>query len=59
MNIYGTYTTRQVIDHLMSQPAQNDPDNMLDALIVLVKIVDKQQAQIDALIKAHKTEQAK
>ena len=59
MNIYGNYTTRQVIDHLMSQPAQNDPDNLLDALIVLSKIVDKQQAQIDALIKAQKTEQAK
>lgn len=59
MNIYGNYTTLQVIDHLMSQPAQNDPDNLLDALIVLSKIVDEQQAQIDALIKAQKTEQAK
>ena len=59
MNVYGNYTTRQVIDWLMSQPAQNDPDNLLDALIVLSKIVDKQQAQIDSLIKAQKTEQMK
>ena len=56
MNIYGNYTPRQVIDWLMEQPGQNDPDNLLDALIVLVKIVDNQQAQIDALIKAQKTE---
>ena len=59
MNVYGNYTTRQVIDHLMCQPAQNDPDNLLDALIVLSKIVDKQQAQIESLIKAQKAEQAK
>ena len=59
MNVYGNYTTRQVIDWLMSQPAQNDPDNLLDALIVLSKIVDKQQAQIESLIKAQKAEQAK
>ena len=59
MNVYCNYTTRQVIDWLMSQPAQNDPDNLLDALIVLSKIVDKQQAQIESLIKAQKAEQAK
>ena len=56
MNVYGNYTTLQVIDHLMYQPAQNDPDNLLNALIVLSKIVDKQQAQIESLIKAQKTE---
>ena len=59
MNVYGNYTTRQVIDWLMRQPAQNDPDNLLDALIELSKIVDKQQAQIESLIKAQKAEQAK
>ena len=52
MNIYGNYTTRQVIDWLMEQPEQNDPDNLLDALIVLTKIVDKQQAQINTAISA-------
>lgn len=49
MNIYGNYTTRQMIDWLMEQPGQNEPDNLLDALIVLSKIVDRQQAEIDAL----------
>ena len=54
MNIYGNYTTRQVIDWLMEQPDQNDPNNLLDALIVLSKIIDKQQAQIESLINALK-----
>lgn len=49
MNVYGNYTTRQVIDWLMEQPGQNDPDNLLDALIVLTKIVDRQQHEIETM----------
>ena len=54
MNVYGDYTAKQVVDHLMSQPGQNDTDALLDAVIVLAKIVVKQQAQIDELKAAMK-----
>lgn len=49
MNIYGEYSAKQVVDQLMSQPGQNDADALLDAVIVLAKIVVKQQSEIDKL----------